>query len=170
MSKKPHIRSCPEHSLLNFNWNFMKLADTLDKHKISEEFEFRPDRIINYWVTCACAENPIFDLVRTIACLVLTGSLWKLLTGITSRMSSTIHFRKTCPWVQKYIKLCPEHSLCNFHSIFVKLANKLNRCEIFDKLETAPHFLWSYIPLIAGMLRLWWAIVAHWTTCVCFFS
>ena len=30
----------------------MKLADNMDMHKISDEFEFRPDQTIDFGVTC----------------------------------------------------------------------------------------------------------------------
>ena len=49
--KKTHMPPCPEHSLLSFIRNFMKLADNLDKHKISDEFEFWLDRTIHFGVT-----------------------------------------------------------------------------------------------------------------------
>ena len=36
---------------------------------------------------------------------------------------------------------------------------------MFDKLETGPHCtINSYMPLIAGMLGLRWAIVDYWAT------
>ena len=52
-SKTPHIQPCPEYSLFSFDWIFMmKVADNLDRHKISDEFEFRQDRTIHFGVTC----------------------------------------------------------------------------------------------------------------------
>ena len=33
---------------------FIKLAGNQDRHKISDEFEFRPDRISHFGVTCPC--------------------------------------------------------------------------------------------------------------------
>ena len=44
--KKAHNRPCPEHSLLSFYRNFMKLADNLNRHKFLDEIDFRPDRIV----------------------------------------------------------------------------------------------------------------------------
>ena len=41
-AEKHHIRPCPEHSLFSFNRVFMRLAVNLDRHKISDEFEYRP--------------------------------------------------------------------------------------------------------------------------------
>ena len=43
----------------------MRLAD-LDRHKILNEFEFRPDRTTDFGVTCPLVpkkQQPIFDLV-----------------------------------------------------------------------------------------------------------
>ena len=84
------------------------------------------------WVTCPLlSKNPIFDLVRSIACFVLTGSLWKLQTiwtGIKPRTSSnsgkitllSLEFiALECKKI--HIRLCPEHSLCNFYLIFMKM-------------------------------------------------
>ena len=54
----------------------MKLADNMDRHKISDEFKFRQDRTIDFAVTCPLVQkNPIFDLVSSIACLVLIETL-----------------------------------------------------------------------------------------------
>ena len=54
----------------------MKLAGNMDMHKISDEFEFRPDRTIDFGVTCPLVQkNPIFDLVLSTACLVLIKTL-----------------------------------------------------------------------------------------------
>ena len=78
-AEKPHIWPCPEYSLLSFNWNLMKLADNLDRHKISDEFKFQSDWTIDFGVTCPLVpKTPIFYLVQSIACLVFIGSLWKL--------------------------------------------------------------------------------------------
>ena len=51
----------------------MKLADNLDRHKISKKFELQPGQIIHFGVTCT-----IFDIVWSKACLVLIGALQKL--------------------------------------------------------------------------------------------
>ena len=50
----------------------MKLADNMDMHEISDVFEFRPDQTIHFGATCPLVQkNPIFDIIRSIACLVL---------------------------------------------------------------------------------------------------
>ena len=107
-AQNPHIRPCREHSLLIFHQNFFKLADNLDRHKIWDMIEFRPDWTIVFEVSCPFVPfKPIFHLVRGIACLILTGSLWKLQitwTGIKSWdkfefwQDQTIHFGVNCPW------------------------------------------------------------------------
>ena len=45
---------CPQASPFSFNRILVKLAGKQDRHKISDEFEFRPDRISNFGVTCPC--------------------------------------------------------------------------------------------------------------------
>ena len=57
----------------------MKVADNLDRHKISNEFEFRPDRTIDFGVTCPLVpKTPIYNLVWSVVCLVLIETLWNL--------------------------------------------------------------------------------------------
>ena len=43
---------CPQSTLFIFDRIFIKLAGNQDWHKISDEFEFRPDRISHFGVTC----------------------------------------------------------------------------------------------------------------------
>ena len=64
-AEKCHIRPCLEHSLFRFDWIFiMKAADKLDRHKISDKFEFRPDWTIDSGVTCPLVpKNSVCDLV-----------------------------------------------------------------------------------------------------------
>ena len=63
-------------SLFRLNQIFMRLADNQDRHKISNKFEFRPDRTSDLGVTCPLVpKNIILDLVQTRACLMLTESL-----------------------------------------------------------------------------------------------
>ena len=45
---------CLQASSFIFYWIFVKLADKQDRHKISDEFEFRLDRISHFGVTCPC--------------------------------------------------------------------------------------------------------------------
>ena len=59
-----HIWLCPEYILISFNWNFMKLADNQDRHKISDEFDFQPDWTIDFGVTCPLEpKQNIFHIV-----------------------------------------------------------------------------------------------------------
>ena len=79
----------------------MKLTDNQYKCKSSDKFEFLPDWTFDFGVTCPLVpKKPIFDLVRSIACLVLIGSLLKLQitwTGIQSW--DVLEFRQdqNCP-------------------------------------------------------------------------
>ena len=142
----------------------MKLADNTDRHKISDEFEFQPDWTIDFGVTCPLVpKNPVFHHVRSTACLVLIGSLWKLqitCTGITSRTHS--NSGKVRLFSLELLDLeCQKKKkknivdfvwsvarLCNFYPICKKLVNKYDRYKTFNKLDW--YLLWSYMFLIAG--------------------
>ena len=45
---------CLQASSFSFDRIFVKLAGNQDSHKISDEFEFRLDRISHFGVTCPC--------------------------------------------------------------------------------------------------------------------
>ena len=45
---------CLQASSFIFDRIFVKLAGNQDRHKISDEFKFRPDRISHFGVTCPC--------------------------------------------------------------------------------------------------------------------
>ena len=48
-----HRKKCCGHdSAFNFDRIFFKLADNKDRHKISDEFDFGPDRTIRFGVAC----------------------------------------------------------------------------------------------------------------------
>ena len=152
----------------------MKVADNMDRHKISDEFEFQPDRTLDFWVTCPLVQKKnIFDLVWSIACLVLTESLWNLQitwTGIKSWMCSksgkirllTLEF--FCPWVPKNpifdFVLSVACVIC-IQSLW-NLQINMTDIRIFSKLDWATwhYLLWSYMPLIASTLGLRWVVVA----------
>ena len=61
--------------LVSFSRILMRHADNLHRHKISDEFEFWPDRTIDWSYFPFSAKNAIFDLVRSIDCFALSGSL-----------------------------------------------------------------------------------------------
>ena len=66
-AQKYHIWPCLEHDLFSFDRLLMRLAVNLDRHKISDKFEFRPVQTIDFWVTCPLVRpNPIFSLVHSI--------------------------------------------------------------------------------------------------------
>ena len=75
-AEKRYIRPCPEHSLFSFDWIFMKVADNLDRHKISDDFNFLQDHTNHFGVTCPCVpKNPIFNFVLCVCCVIFIQSL-----------------------------------------------------------------------------------------------
>ena len=54
------------------------------------------------------------------------------------RQDRTIYFGVTCPSVPKAPIFDFVRSMCNFYPILMKLVDKWDRCQIFDKLETRP--------------------------------
>ena len=53
----------------------MKLADNMDRHKIPDDFDSRPDRTMTLKLLALKCRKNMFDLVRSIACLVLIETL-----------------------------------------------------------------------------------------------
>ena len=53
----------------------MRLADNLDRHKTMDDFEFRQIELLTLQLfALECQKNTIFDLVQSIAFLVLIES------------------------------------------------------------------------------------------------
>ena len=70
----------------------MRNADNLDRHYILDEFEFRPDWT-NHGVTCPLVQKkPIFDLVRSIACLVFDRNFMKLADNLDGHKISDVFY------------------------------------------------------------------------------
>ena len=152
----------------------MKLVDNLDKHKILDEFEFRPDRNIEFRVTCTLVpKKTIFDFVRCIACLVLIGSLGTLhitWTGIKSQTSSnsgkiTLFTLELLAFEcqKQHSRLSGAYNLCNSYPIFMKLTRlKMSELILMSRKvkkktgnwATLYYLLWSYMPLIVDTLGL----------------
>ena len=129
------------------------------------------------------AEKNIFVLVWSIACLVLIGFLWKLQNNLDRhkfsdefkfRHDRTIHLELLQYLLlsakETHILLCPDHSLRNFYSIFMKLAINRTCINYLTSWKLGHVALFKFgdphlsTPLIAGMLGLRWAILAHWAT------
>ena len=54
----------------------MRLADNLDRHKISNKFKFRPDQMCDFGVSGPLvSKKTTVEVVQSIACLVLTETL-----------------------------------------------------------------------------------------------
>ena len=57
-------KCCQQDSAFTFDWIFFKFTGNQDSHKISGEFEFRPDPMLHFGVTCPWVpKNTIFDFV-----------------------------------------------------------------------------------------------------------
>ena len=48
---------CLQANSIIFSWFFVKLAGNQDRYKISEEFDFGPDRTLHFGDTCPFAET-----------------------------------------------------------------------------------------------------------------
>ena len=97
----------------------MKCADSMDRHKISYEFEFRPDRTIDFGVTGPLVQKKkttkkkkhIGPCPKYSLPISFTWNLMKLADNLVSykisdvfefRQDQTIYFGVTCPWLPKY--------------------------------------------------------------------
>ena len=115
-------KCCPENSAFTFDRIIFKLAGNQDNHKISDEFEFRPDRTMHFGVTFPWVpNNAVFDFVRSIAFLVFIGSLWDL-----QIIWACIKCHKT-PY--------SEHSLLSFNWNCMKVVANLDMHKISDEFE-----------------------------------
>ena len=90
--------------LLFFYQIFFKLACNKDRHDISDEFEFQPDRTTSYRVRCPwVSEKFPIDLewensVSKLTCSYLIGSSSNLLVIRTGIILGGCHFGVKCPW------------------------------------------------------------------------
>ena len=91
----------------------MRLADNLDRHKILDEFEFGPDRTFDFGVTCPLVtKNPIFELVQSMACLVLIETLWNLQITWTGIKSQGVRIlARSAHWLWSYLPLSAEKTM-----------------------------------------------------------
>ena len=51
------------NQLFVLNWVFMKLADNVSRHKVSQVFRIWPEWTIYFGVTCLTAEKTLFDVL-----------------------------------------------------------------------------------------------------------
>ena len=156
------IRPCPEHRLFSFDWIFMKVADSLDRHKIletlwkfadnqdrqkiSNDFDFpaRSDNPLCSYLPLS-AKKPTLDFVRSIAWV---QSLWKInRTGINYSTS----------WKLGHIAL---------------FTLELHAFDWIYSFISVHYLLWSYMPLIGfipssvyiiyfGVTCLWLDLFLH---------
>ena len=151
------------------------LAFSAEKHLLHKKrAEFRKGAF-RHTVTTK-KKKPIFDLVRSIACLVLIETLWNLQitwTGIKSWMCLNpgmirLFILELLSLECQKPRFCPKCSLCNFYPIFMKLADKKDRCKIFNKLDWAT--LLIYFGVTCPWLLACWVsgewLLPSWATCL----
>ena len=126
-----------------------------DMHKISEEFEFRPDRTTDYGVSCPwtsikishrllmgewCLHPSLFIFDGIIIKVAGNQDRHKSLVEFDFRLNQTTHFGVTCPWVTKishfwnWISLKPVgQSWSNFMCSIVGVWERLHK--VFSRLD-----------------------------------
>ena len=100
----------------------MKFANNVDKHKISNKFEYQPDRNIDLRDTCPFV--PTNKYIRPCPEQSLFSFDWmfmKVAKSITSQTSSNSIKIRLFAFL---IRLCPEHRLCILYPILMTLADK----------------------------------------------
>ena len=128
---------CLQASSLIFDRIFVKLAGNQDRHKISDEFEFRLDRISHFGFTCPCVRIKFsidilwcLDLFSVVFDPSLTfGQIGPLTMELAALERIKIsHILITGKW-------CLQASLFIFYRIFVKLAGNQDSHKISDEFE-----------------------------------
>ena len=118
-------KCCPIDNYFIFHWSFVTLAGNEDIHKISDKFDFGPNRSIHFWSYChwatekdfpidlqwrkCCPDNSYFTFDRIFINLAGNQDSYKILDEFEFRQDRIIHFGVTCPWVAKraHIWHCP---------------------------------------------------------------
>ena len=126
---------CLQASLFVFDHIFVKHAGNQDRHKISDEFEFRPDQISHFGVTCPC---------RWIKFSI--DILWNLqvqLTFQTLEFFVTLFLGTVRQWAD--VSCILESGCC---CLFIPLFLHFSFCPIFN-IETLKFF----VTLFSGTVR-----------------
>ena len=104
---------CLQASSFIFDQIFVKLAGNQDSHKISDEFEFRLDRMSHFGVTCPCGRIKfsidilwclhLFSVVFDPILFILAGNedMHKISNQFDFRPDWTTDYRVSCPWASK---------------------------------------------------------------------
>ena len=135
------LKWCLQASPFIFDRIFVKLAGNQDSHKISDEFEFQPDRISHFGVTCPCGRIKfsidilrclhLFSVVFEPILFILAGNeaMHKILGEFDFRPDWTIDHRLIME------KWCLQASSFIFDLIFVKLAGNQDSHKFSDEFE-----------------------------------
>ena len=151
---------CLQASSFIFDRIFIKLAGNQDSHKISDEFEFRLDRIRHFGVTCPCGW--IKFSIDILWCLHLSSVVFDpilfILAGNEEMHKISDEFDFQPDWTTNYGvsshrlimgKWFLQASSLIFYRIFVKLAGNQDSHKISDGFQ------------------FWLDRICHFVTCPC---
>ena len=130
-------------------------------HKISDEFEFWPDRTTDYGVSCPWASKKSHRLIMGKWCLHASSFIFDRIiikvAGNQDRQNSSVefdfgpnqttHFGVTCPWVTKishfwtWISLKPAgQSWSNFMCSIIGVGERLHSIRFWGRLDQTSSF------------------------------
>ena len=101
-------KCCLQASSFIFYRIFVKLAGNQDRHKILDQFEFRPDRISHFWVTCPSGQIKFsIDLLwNDLSDENILGTLWaQLFLKFSTDFRCFLHGMKMCMWFGYFFSL-----------------------------------------------------------------
>ena len=176
LSEEKHcIWPFPEHSLLSFNLIFMKLADNMDRHKISDEFKFRPDWTIDCSYLPFSAEKPCIPPCPEHSPFSFDGIFMKLADNLDRhKVARQVWIPVTSDYsLWCYLPLCAKKNIFDFvrsvaFVIFIKSLwnlqiNRTGHSRYFDfayldtttYVEVIFHSQHFFSNFFAFQLRLW---------------
>ena len=81
------------------------LAGNEDMHESLDDFKFRPDTTTNTRVICPCTSELMYNIVNTLAPLVLIGSFSFLQVRVTIKSWTRSKFDQIRPWTAELAAL-----------------------------------------------------------------
>ena len=153
-NRKPPLTYNGENGVSTFFQLFLILilAGDVDMHKISDEFEFRPDRTTDYGVSCPWTSKQISHrLIMGKCCLHASSFIFdRIIIKVAGNQdwhkssvefefgpNQTTHFGVTCPWVTKishfwtWISLKPVgQSWSNFMCSIIRVGERLHKVDL----------------------------------------